>query len=342
MRRLLTDLLQSDPLIEVVGGAEDPYVAREKIKALNPDVLTLDVEMPKMDGLTFLRNLMRLRPMPVVMVSSLTERGAEITLEALDLGAVDFVSKPKIDLEAGMSSCARELIDKVKTASVAKVTALARVAGRPDRPPPAAAVQSQSVKYRNFSSSEQLIAIGASTGGTEAVKEVLSCIRSDSPGVVITQHIPPMFSKSFARRMDRCSRLQVCEAEDGQFVLPGHAYIAPGDKHLTISKDGGRYRCVLNDGPEVSGHRPSVDVLFDSVVRSAGRNAIGVILTGMGRDGADALRRLRDGGAETMAQDEESCVVYGMPKAAVEAGAAKEVLTLADIAPRLDELTRSD
>jgi len=340
MRKLLTNLLQQDASIEVVGSAEDPYVAREMIKALNPDVLTLDVEMPKMDGLTFLGNLMRLRPMPVVMVSSLTERGADVTLNALNLGAVDFVSKPKVDLEKGMQGQSNELIDKIKTASLASVSALARTAKRPDRlqdnhpavQPPAAS--------RNFRTTDQIIAIGASTGGTEAIREVLEQLPANAPGTVITQHIPPLFSRSFAERMNRCSEMEVCEAQDGQLILPGHVFIAPGNQHLRVVRDGARYRCKLGSDAAVSGHRPSVDVLFDSLVTCAGRNTVGVILTGMGRDGAAGMNRLRETGAITLAQDEKSCVVWGMPKAAVETGGVKEVLPLSRIAAKLTQITQ--
>ena len=337
MRKLLTDLLQSDSSIEVVGGAQDAFVARDMIKELNPDVLTLDVEMPKMDGLTFLSNLMRLRPMPVIMVSSLTDRGAEVTLNALDLGAVDFVSKPKIDLENGMQGCAKEIVEKVKIAAIAKVSALTRSINSPDQPGSSRKAQKKTSTRHHFKTTDRLIAIGASTGGTEAIKEVLVNMPADSPGIVITQHIPRLFSRSFAERMNRCSEMEVCEAEEGQFVLPGHVYIAPGDQHLCVVSDGAHYRCTLNAKPPVSGHRPSVDVLFDSVSRSAGRNAIGVILTGMGRDGAQGLKQLRDSGAQTMAQDEQSCVVFGMPKAAIEVGAAADIVTLCDVAKKLGD-----
>ncbi|HHQ14254.1 MAG TPA: chemotaxis response regulator protein-glutamate methylesterase [Chromatiales bacterium] len=341
MRKLLTDLLQSDPEIEVVGAAKDAYMARDLIKQLNPDVLTLDVEMPKMDGLSFLSNLMRLRPMPVVMVSSLTERGADVTMKALNLGAVDFVSKPKIDLEHGMEHCAIEIIDKVKAASVARVAALARTAGRPDCIQPEKPVSVAKPARRHYRTTDQLIAIGASTGGTEAIKEVLERLRADSPGVVITQHIPPLFSRSFADRMNRCSELTVCEAEDGQLILPGHAFIAPGGRHLKVVRDGARYRCKLSDAEPVNRHRPSVDVLFESVADSAGPNTVGVILTGMGNDGAAGLKKLRDLGAHTIAQDEKSCVVWGMPRVATEIGAAELVLPLGKIADKLNTMMKN-
>ena len=244
MRKLLTDLLNSDPGIEVVGTAEDPLVARDKIKQLNPDVLTLDVEMPRMDGLTFLRNLMRLRPMPVVMVSTLTQSGAGVTLEALELGAVDFVSKPKVDMAQGMTECAADLIAKVRNAARARVRALDRTVDAPV----AALLQKAPVPARHNGQvlgEERIIAIGASTGGTEAIKEVLMALKPDSPGIVIAQHIPPVFSNAFAQRLDQVCALRVCEARDGQRVLPGHAFVAPGDRHLVVVKEGAGYRCRL-------------------------------------------------------------------------------------------------
>ena len=334
MRKLLSELLGSDPDIEVVGTAADAYMAREKIKKLNPDVLTLDVEMPKMDGLTFLRNLMRLRPMPVVMVSSLTQKGAEVAMQALDLGAVDFVAKPKLDLSCALADCAEELIAKVKTAARVSAYTLQSIAERldtaPDTNPP-------SRSDTGYATTDQVIAIGASTGGTEAIKEVLIRLSPDCPGIVITQHIPPMFSRSFAERMDRCTRLSVCEAEDGQQIRPGHAFVAPGDRHLEVVRDGAKYRCRLSDGEPVNRHKPAVDVLFDSVATHVGSNAVGVILTGMGKDGAAGLKRMHAAGARTFAQDEATSVVWGMPGAAVEAGGVDRVLPLISIASRIVE-----
>ena len=339
MRKLLSRCLGSDPAIDVIGAARDAYMARDMIKKLNPDVLTLDVEMPGMDGLSFLKNLMRLRPMPVVMVSSLTQRGANVTMQALDYGAVDFVSKPKIDLEQGMQHCGDEIIAKVKAAATARVSALARIASRYDKD-----IQQKKVASVGHAptcrATKQIIAIGASTGGTEAIKDVLIQLRPDAPGVVITQHIPPVFSRSFAQRMNRCSSLNVCEAEDGQAILPGHVFIAPGDRHLKVERNGAGYRCKLSDEPAVNHHRPSVDVLFDSVVCSAGSNAIGVILTGMGSDGANGLKQMLESGAHTLVQDEASSVVWGMPKVAMQLGAAKEVLPLNNIAATLNELVK--
>jgi two-component system chemotaxis response regulator CheB len=334
VRRLLSDMLASDRAIEVVGTATDAYAARDKIKALNPDVLTLDVEMPKMDGITFLRNLLRLRPMPVIMVSSLTENGAAITLDALATGAVDYVAKPKIDVAATLGDYRDELLAKVKTAAGARVRPLGDPAAcvSPSRGADAILLKAPT---RHFRTTDRIIAIGASTGGTEAIKEVLMGLEPDTPGIMITQHIPKAFSASFAVRMNACCRMVVCEAEDGQQVLAGHVYIAPGDRHLLLVRDGARYVCRLDDGVPVNRHKPSVDVLFRSVAQEAGSNAIGVILTGMGKDGAIGLREMRDAGAPTVAQDEASSVVWGMPGEAVANGAAGEVLPLRDISAAL-------
>jgi len=329
VRRLLTDMLASDPLISVLGTAHDAYDAREKIKALNPDVLTLDVEMPRMDGLTFLRNLMRLRPMPVIMVSSLTDKGAEVTLDALSIGAVDYLSKPKIDLAASLSDYKDELIAKVKAAASARVRPASAAPATADAGPPKRA------QSRHLLTTERIIAIGASTGGTEAIKDVLIHLPPDTPGIVITQHIPKLFSGAFARRMDACCQLSVCEAQDGQQVLRGHAYVAPGDKHLLLVRDGARYVCRLDEGPPVNRHKPSVDVLFRSVAQHVGRNAIGVILTGMGKDGALGLKEMRDAGSRTIAQDEATSIVWGMPGEAVAVRAAAEVIPLSTIHSRI-------
>ncbi|NOX68920.1 MAG: chemotaxis response regulator protein-glutamate methylesterase [Gammaproteobacteria bacterium] len=343
MRTILSELLNSDPEIEVVGTAMDAYAARDKIKALNPDVLTLDIEMPKMDGLSFLSNLMRLRPMPVVMVSSLTEKGAAVTMQALNLGAVDFVSKPKIDLAHSIEDYALEITDKVKAAAVARIGTLLRNGQRPDglhKSVSANHPKAVPAAGRKYSTTDKIIAIGASTGGTEAIKEVLVAMQPDCPGVVITQHIPPVFSRSFAKRMNQCSSLIVCEAEDGQAIRPGHAFVAPGDRHLLVVSDGAHYRCKLDDGPLVNRHKPAVDVLFDSVAENVAGDAVGIILTGMGRDGAKGLRRMHESGAETIAQDEQSSVVWGMPKAAVEEGGVDRILPLEQIAENIMETVR--
>lgn len=340
VRQMLTEMLDSDARIEVVGTASDPYMAREKIKTLNPDVLTLDVEMPRMDGLTFLRNLMRLHPMPVVMVSSLTERGADVTLEALALGAIDFVSKPKVDLAFTFQDYAAEISEKILAAAAAGKRGL-----NVPRPDPrtlhveprhsADEIVPPATGLAPFRTTHMLIAIGASTGGTEAIKAVLMALPPDSPGVVVTQHIPESFSGPFARRMNAHSALTVCEAQDGQPILPGHAYIAPGNRHFLVRRDGARFVGHLNDGPPVNRHRPSVDVMYRSVAQAAGANTIGVLLTGMGDDGARGLLELRNVGASTIAQDEASSVVWGMPGEAVKLGAAAAVLALPDIAPRI-------
>ena len=342
VRSLLTDLLRADPGIEVVGVASDAHIAREKIKALNPDVLTLDVEMPKMDGITFLKNLMRLRPMPVVMVSSLTERGADVTLDALALGAVDYLSKPKIDLAATLKDYGDELIDKIRAASRASVRALdpRRAAAIGAHLAPKAAHSTDAVlpkapPPKQLRTTDRIIAIGASTGGTEAIKEVLMRLPPDSPGVVIAQHIPKAFSGPFAKRMNDNCHVTVYEAEDGQQVLAGHAYIAPGDKHLMVVRDGARYVCRLDDGVPVNRHKPSVDVLFRSVAQNAGGNAIGAILTGMGKDGARGLKEMLEAGSRTIAQDEATSVVWGMPGEAVALGAAQHVLPLENVAAKI-------
>ena len=338
VRSLLTDILRSDPDIEVVGAASDAHMAREKIKQLNPDVLTLDVEMPKMDGITFLKNLMRLRPMPVVMVSSLTERGADVTLDALSLGAVDYLSKPKIDLAATLKDYGDELIDKIHAASKASVRALdprRAAAIAPRAAHSTDAVLPKSAAPKQLRTTDRIIAIGASTGGTEAIKEVLMRLPPDSPGVVITQHIPKAFSGPFAKRMNDCCQVTVYEAQDGQQVLPGHAYIAPGDMHLMLVRDGARYVCRLDNGVPVNRHKPSVDVLFRSVAQNAGRNAIGAILTGMGKDGAKGLKEMLEAGSRTIAQDEATSVVWGMPGEAVSIGAAQHVLPLDHVAGKI-------
>jgi len=329
IRKLLGEIVNAQPDMTCVGAAPDPIVAREMIRNLNPDVLTLDVEMPKMDGLSFLEKLMRLRPMPVVMVSTLTQRGSEMTLRALELGAVDFVAKPKLDIARGLETYAEEITGKIRIA--------ARARPRRSAPPPeiAPSLKADAVlphAIARVASTEKLIAIGASTGGTEALKEVLSGLPPDSPGVLVAQHMPEGFTRSFAARLDSICRIRVKEAEDGERVLPGHAYIAPGHSHLLLKRSGANYVCELSQGPPVNRHRPSVDVLFRSVANAAGKNAVGVILTGMGKDGAQGLLELRQTGAHTIAQDEATCVVFGMPREAIQVGAAVEVAPLGEIA----------
>lgn len=346
VRNLLKRILEKDPQIKVVGSAADAYIAREKIKKLHPDVLTLDVEMPKMDGITFLGNLMRLHPMPVVMVSSLTTKGAEATLQALELGAIDFVGKPQGELDGSLETVGEEIIHKVKTAAKANI----RAAGRGRSSVPLSVEEKQTVDAVIPAASRRqaggvlppLLAIGASTGGTEAIKDVLVDLPRDMPAIVITQHIPPGFSTAFTQRMDRLATLTVHEAVEGQQILPGHVYIAPGAQHLLVARNDKGYYCKLSDGPRVNRHKPSVDVLFRSVAQTAGRNATGVILTGMGDDGARSLLEMREAGARTIAQDEESSVVWGMPGAAVKHGAAEQVLPLEKIPSTLVYLLSSE
>ncbi len=345
VRQLLTEILNADPDIEVVGTANDPYQAREKIKKLNPDVLTLDVEMPRMDGVTFLKNLMRLRPMPVVMVSTLTEQGAEVTLQALALGAVDFVAKPKIDLANTLENYSQDIINKVKTAAVVNIHALGQksrgMLDIPEKLTADAVIEKMpGQKSTHLKTTEKLVAIGASTGGTEAIKAILSHMPADSPAIVITQHIPATFSHAFADRVNGVSAMEVCEAQDGQQILPGHAYIAPGDRHLLVERSGARYYCLLNEGPPVSRHKPSVDVLFRSVAQNVGPNAIGVMLTGMGDDGAKGMLEMKESGAYNFVQDEKSSVVWGMPGQAVKIGATTEQVPLSQIADKLQSLVK--
>ncbi len=337
VRQILTEILSSDRGIEIIGVAQDPLIAREKIKELKPDVITLDVEMPKMDGVTFLKNLMRLHPLPVVMISSLTEKGAEITLEALEIGAVDFVAKPRIDVKDGLEDYALEIISKVKVAAKTKVQVYTeKKSSSPfmDVAPKlsADAVIGKSHNSKRFRTTDKIIAIGASTGGTEAIKDVLMLLPPDAPGTIISQHIPEAFSGPFSLRMNKSSAMTVCEAQDGQQILPGHVYIAPGNHHLMIERSGALYICKLSDGPPVNRHRPSVDVMFRSVAQNVGPNAIGVILTGMGDDGAKGLKEMLEAGAPTMVQDEKTSVVWGMPGEAYKIGATEFAYPLKDIA----------
>jgi two-component system chemotaxis response regulator CheB len=340
VRSLLTEIINRQPDMECVGAASDPLVAREMIRNLNPDVITLDVEMPRMDGIDFLSKLMRLRPMPVVMVSTLTERGAEVTLKALELGAVDFVAKPKIGVADGLKQLADEITEKVRTAAQARVAKL-------HLPAPAAAGAGGAAPAKTAPqsigrlSTEKLIFIGASTGGTEATKEVLMNLPPDSPAVVITQHMPPGFTRSYANRLDGLCKIRVKEATDGERILPGHAYIAPGGFHLSVERSGANYIARVTDGEPVNRHKPSVQVLFESAARVVGQNALGIMLTGMGADGAKAMRTMRDAGSYNVCQDEATCVVFGMPREAIAAGAANEVLPLPKIAQHVIDRLRS-
>jgi two-component system, chemotaxis family, protein-glutamate methylesterase/glutaminase len=323
MRQLLTTLMSSDPEIEVVGTAEDPHIAREKIKALNPDVVTLDVEMPHMDGLTFLKKIMALRPMPVVMVSTLTQSGADTTLEALEVGAVDFIAKPTSGgLASGLEDLAAELQRKVKGAAGVRVGSR-RVAAPAPRAPR---------ESRAHRSTGKIVFVGASTGGVEALKTLLLGMPADCPPTLITQHMPPRFTASFAERLNRQCPMAVSEAIHDQTIEHGHVYIAPGSHHLEIARAGTHHVCRLSDGPTVSGHRPSVDVLFRSAARVCGKSAVAAILTGMGKDGAEGMLELRRSGAFTLGQDEDSSLIYGMPRAAFESGAVMRQHSLGHMA----------
>jgi two-component system chemotaxis response regulator CheB len=334
VRSLLTEIINRQPDMACIGAAADPLVAREMIRELNPDVITLDVEMPRMDGLEFLSRLMRLRPMPVVMVSTLTEQGAEITLRALEMGAVDFVAKPRIGVSSGLQELAGDIVDKIRVAASAHVRRLPSAPAAGTGTATSCAPQPPRAALPRVST-EKIICIGASTGGTEAIREVLMPLPADSPAIVITQHMPPGFTTSFAHRLDTLCRICVQEARDGDRILPGHAYIAPGGHHLRIDRNGSNYVAVVEDTEPVNRHRPSVEVLFKSAARVIGPNALGIMLTGMGADGAAAMREMKDAGSYNYVQDEATCVVFGMPRMAIQHGAAHEVLPLTQIAPAL-------
>jgi two-component system chemotaxis response regulator CheB len=331
IRSLMSEIINSQPDMVVVATASDPLQARDLVKLHNPDVMTLDVEMPRMDGLEFLEKLMRLRPMPVLMVSSLTLQGSEAALRALELGAVDFVTKPRLGIRDGLLAYAELIAGKIRIAAVARLPpARSRKAGGPPDP------QLQAPMLHNARlSTEKLIVIGASTGGTEAIREVLLPLPPDSPGIMIAQHMPAGFTRSFAQRLNNVCRVRVSEAVQGERILPGHAYIAPGEFHLSLRRSGANYVAQVDQEDAVNRHRPSVDVLFDSVALHAGKNAVGMLLTGMGRDGAEGLLRMRQAGAHTLAQDEASCVVFGMPREAIALGAACEVVPLRDMSQRV-------
>lgn len=323
MRGVIAARLRSDPTIEVIGQVADPHEARQAIKQLNPDVITLDIEMPNMDGLEFLDKIMRLRPTPVIMISSLTQRGADITLRALEIGAFDCIAKPS----AGDSEDFEQLPEKVKAAATSRrrMRKLTNVI-RQDR--------------SSFQPDDRIVAIGASTGGVEALITVISSFPKNCPPTIITQHMPPTFTRSFANRLNNICAASVTEASDGAYLQPGSIYLAPGDHHIELSTSG-PLRCRLNQGPKVNGHRPSADVMFASVLRSVGNRAIGVILTGMGRDGADGLLALRNAGCDTIGQDEQTSVVYGMPRVAFEIGAVVRQLPLEQIGDRIIRMASS-
>ena len=326
VREVLGKGLAMDPDIEVVGTAPDPYTARDMIVRLRPDVLSLDVELPRMDGVEFLRRLMPQHPLPVVMVSSMTEAGKEVTIRALEAGAVDFVSKPTSDLSGGLRQMLTELRTKLKIASTAKVAHWKHLR-RESRPSVPKGVLGRTT--------HKVVAIGASTGGTEALREVLAPLPAQTPGVVVVQHMPPDFTRMFAERLNRVCLMEVREAADGDRIQPGRVLIAPGDRHLRVRRSGSMYVAQLSDEPPVCGHRPSVDVLFRSVASAVGGNAVGVMLTGMGADGADALLAMREAGATTMAQDEASSVVYGMPREAFLRGGAQRQVPLGEMAEKI-------
>ncbi|MEY4265656.1 MAG: hypothetical protein RIS90_191 [Pseudomonadota bacterium] len=341
VRSLLAEIINRQPDMACVGAASDPLVAREMIRELDPDVITLDVEMPKMDGIEFLGRLMRLRPMPVVMISTLTERGADVTMRALELGAIDFVAKPKLGLADGLAQLATQIVEKIRIASAARVRRKDPVASTliPAQASPAKAASS--LKITAAVASRKVVFIGASTGGTEAIREILTRMPAESPPILITQHMPAGFTRSFASRLDSLCEITVKEAVNGEAIQPGHAYIAPGGKQFYLSRVGGRLEAVVDDSELVNRHKPSVEVLFRSAKALLGDNAIGVMLTGMGSDGAKALKDMRDAGSYNIVQDEATSVVFGMPREAISLGAANEVLPITEIAPALIARLRS-
>lgn len=330
IRTVLTEILNGAGDIEVIGTAPDPLFAKNKLTSLQPDVITLDVEMPRMDGLTFLEELMRTNPIPVLMVSSLTQRACDTTLRALELGAIDYVTKPSIEITQGVEALAGEIIAKVRIAAKARVRFAAR-SGLPSSSATSPPSKVSTLDTTRMATTDKLIAIGASTGGTQAITEVITQLPTSVPGIVIVQHMPPVFTKSYAERLNTMSRINVKEAEHGDRILRGTAFIAPGGRHMSIRRDGAMYYLELSDGPPVNYVKPAVDILFRSVARFAGRNAVGVILTGMGEDGARGLKEMREHGALTLAQDEASCIVFGMPKRAIEMDAVDRVLSLSQI-----------
>lgn len=341
VRKLLRDILDSDPYIQVVGTAPDPIIAIRKIKTLSPDVITLDVEMPKMDGLTFLEKLMKSFPMPVLMFSSLTQKGAEATMKALSLGAIDFIAKPTVKLSEGIGELRSELITKVKGAFGAKLKkAVAPILDVPPKHGMDAILKAK--KTLSVKEGEQVLVIGASTGGTVAIEQILNKLPADAPPTLIVQHMPPLFTKSFAQRVNNLSQMHILEAENNDQLQKGTALIAPGGKHMIINKGPSGYYVSIKDGPPVNRHKPSVDVLFRSAANTIGSNAIGIILTGMGDDGARGLKELKNTGAYTIAQDEESCVVFGMPKVAIELGAVEKILSLNSIAKFVMKMTNQE
>ncbi|MFT4940531.1 MAG: two-component system chemotaxis response regulator CheB [Paraglaciecola sp.] len=328
IRSLLGEIVNSEKDMYLVGAAPDAYAARDFVNRFSPDVITLDIEMPKVDGLTFLEKLMKAHPTPVLMISTLTERGANATLRALELGAIDYIAKPKLGIAQGIEEYRQLIADKIRIAAQAKVKALAKP-------------KFANTSKLNYSGTEKIIAVGASTGGTEAIKEFLMQLPSNSPAVVITQHMPPGFTTSYAKRLNTLCKLNVTEAQGGERILPGNAYLAPGSFHLLIERSGADYRLRLSDSALVSGHKPSVDVMFNSLAKCAAQNTVAVILTGMGKDGAAGMFSLHQHGAYTLAQDEASCVVYGMPKEAINLGGVDTVLSLNAMAPAVVKYLQS-
>jgi two-component system, chemotaxis family, protein-glutamate methylesterase/glutaminase len=337
VRQALTAVFSSDRDIEVIGTAADPYYAAQKIQKDIPDVITLDIEMPRMDGLTFLKKLMHQHPIPVVIISSLTARGTETGMKALEFGAVDIITKPQLSSREFYEESKIRLCDVVKAAAHAKLRKLDnRQMATPIKVEPKYSADAMLPKtipnHSMIKTTEVVIAIGASTGGTEALKELLEVLPADSPGIVIVQHMPEVFTRSFAQRLNEICKISVKEAEDGDTVIRGRALIAPGNKHTLLKRSGAKYYVEVKDGPLVNRHRPSVDVLFRSTARYAGNNAVGIIMTGMGADGAKGLLEMKEAGAKTAAQDEKSCVVFGMPKEAIKLGAADKILPLNQLA----------
>ncbi|MFN3531885.1 MAG: chemotaxis response regulator protein-glutamate methylesterase [Candidatus Brocadia sp.] len=339
VRKILSTGLSNDPGIEVVGTAADPFIARDKIINLRPDVITLDVEMPRMDGISFLQRLMAYYPLPVIMVSSLTQAGCETTLKALEVGALDFVAKPSLDVSHTLNEIVTELAEKIKESAGVKVKKKEYFKNADNNK--SAIIKNTQTSHALINSTHKIIAIGASTGGTEALKEVLTQMPPNAPGILIVQHMPQLFTKSFADRLNSLCSIEVREAKDGDSIIPGLALIAPGNYHMELRRNGARYYVTTYQGPQVRRHRPSVEVLFESVAKYAGANAVGVIMTGMGDDGAGGLLKMKDAGAKTLAQDEESCVVFGMPKEAIKLGAVDTVVPLNKITPSILSLVNN-
>jgi two-component system chemotaxis response regulator CheB len=332
VRQALTEILSSDPQIEILGTASDPFIAAQCIRERIPDVITLDVEMPRMDGITFLQKIMSQHPIPVVMCSSLTEEGSCTALKALEYGAVEIIVKPKLGIKQFLEESRVIICDTVKAAALARVKRISPVVSKVPPKLTADVVLAKPPGNAMIQTTEKVVMVGASTGGTEALRVFLEAMPLDAPGIVIVQHMPEHFTRSFAARLDSVCRISVKEAENNDTVVRGRALIAPGNAHALLKRSGARYYVEIKDGPLVSRHRPSVDVLFRSAARYAGKNAVGVIMTGMGDDGAKGLLEMKEAGAATIAQDEHSCVVYGMPKEAVKLGGVHRILPLENIA----------